>query len=515
MINEQTNTKNNGRKGVEEKGPPINDPPIPLEIVEHPITAKELNTMGRSVMSNRIAWYPEPIYPSRRAEIEQLINNLESLANATGVPELSWRCHELRARLERAVTSARKLLESLSAAELDLIDQEGKIEKERTALKNEVDDLHQQIEAAEAELKKLVKEAQETLAKAGLTCNEVSMQSISQSIEEVAPTPEEFAGALGVTIRAKKTIWEQILALPTDIAPLAIGLVVAVALGLIAGVVDLRALKEFTNPGLLGAMFVIGVTITATMAEGLATIVRIWAPSIIKRQPDFPAQLNICRKVLIAGAVIGCMFVLCETVLEGLGFLRMHSLITLAQQRMSQGAAKVQAQSEIAQTAASLYFCLGFIVTTPVILLKVGKAIMTIQEDLVGNFINENIRRWKQDKRSEITTAVVLAEECDASRSKIVQLTSRCEAVEKNIAVLVSAVIPPQITRITILEEQARGKASKFWQLFDAAVQPPDARWFRTPSNTGDITSRDNHRRLSRSRRSLKQLLRLLFGIFS
>lgn len=434
----------------------------------HPLTSRTLDILGRSAMGDSLSWYSEPIYRSRKTDIEDLIAGLERLETSTNVTAVGRDCQQLKAMLERAVTSAGKLSEALDAAESEIEDQEDELQNEREHIQAEIRNLHCQIETADTELRDTVKEALDIASKAGLCCNEVTRQGLEKSIEEAAPKAQELAGALGVPLHAPKTSWEQILSLPTEVAPWAVGPVVGIALGLIIGILQLRMLREFTSIPLIMAVFLLGVVITGTMAEGLAALVHVWVPGIIRRHPNLPAQLELSRRLLIGWLIFGCVFVLCEVTLEALGFVHVHNLIAINQLRMIGGALQVEAQTELMHVATPVYLCLGFVVSAPLVMLKVGRAIQGVQNGLVNDHISERIRRWKQDKRVEVARAVVLSEDCDMLRCKITDLVARKMAHEEKLISLIPSISASQLARITVLEEQARGKAGKFWQLFES-----------------------------------------------
>jgi hypothetical protein len=363
-------------------------------------------------------WYEPPLAPPAKEEIEKLAAWLEQ----QGYPAQAI---SLRLSYHRTVTAKEELERLVKDSVQRLKHHNQRVQQENRQLDEKIAAAEKRLQKAQEELEEARQREVESFAKAGLPRDPTALDL---SIFEQVPSLEESAGAGGFTYRPLTSPGFKLFDL---LAPVIIGFMVAVCLGTLTGLVELRDLNrlslywpKFLIVGLLGSVM---VYLFGTMASYLTQIAARYA---LEREPDQPPQKVkgwVAPAVLLVSVLVMGLVMAAEIAVEGIGIRELNTQRVAAWARVSGQAVE---QSSLTVLPLWLVLLIGTVITVPYIFSKIAKAWEECETSQRENWARHRRRQGVEERLTDEKVVAAMQAAGKALRCQAVVERLRQEIAE-------------------------------------------------------------------------------------
>ncbi len=481
----------NGSNGTH---PTVTAPPLPEAGRPEPTRqeasgaeteAREATTPSRGSMywqqnmagqGREILWYNPPLPTSqhRRDELGQMLSSFTGLLGdrSTQGWYLLWtyqsRAAAAQEEAERLEQESRTFLKAESE----------RAETERKGLDAEIARLSADRVALETALAAQQEEFAAITGRAGLIpeAGPVTVQSVEAGLQKETPTLERVAGHHGVSPAHKdtsllKTISSGIFGF---IAPLVSGFMLALCLGTLVGLVDMKALKRPELrlsdyfPFLVSAL--LGFVVVYLMGELYYTAIHALTRALEERDETkrlgvlpsrYRAALGVAVLLLTGAVVLGCA----EVAAEAMGLRALHLT------RIADLDIRGVTEHELPMF---LYVLIGLLISGPYLLYKSAKAWNHHDLNLRHAWLLHQQEEWVRDRRGQeaVQRAFHQARVLEQATARLELVKSHEEAARSRRTELNTVALSPEMrVRLDEARGAAVGEAARLHQMIEQLVE--------------------------------------------
>lgn len=429
---------------------------------------------GREVL-----WYNPPLPTSqrRREELGAMVTSFTGLLGERSPRGwfLDW---TYQSRAAAAQEEAERL-EQESRAFLKL--ETERADAERKRLEAEIARLAEERVRLENALEAQQERFAEITGRAGLIPEPgpVSVQSVEQGLQRETPTLERVAGYHGVSPAHKENGILKIITtgLFGVLAPLVSGFMLALCLGTLVGLVDLKALKRPDlrlsdySPFIVSAL--LGFVIVYLMGELYYTAIHALTRSLEERDESrrhggFPSRYRAAMGIavlLLGGAVV---LGVAEVAAEAMGLRALH-LMRIAD-------LEIRGVTE-QQLPMMLYALIGLLISGPYLLYKSAKAWNHHDLNLRHAWLLHKQEEWVRDRRGQeaVQAAFHQARVLEQTAARLELVKTHEEAARTRRTELNRVELSPEMrTRLDEARGAAVGEAARLHQMIEQLVDTRD-----------------------------------------
>ncbi len=464
----------------------------PIENSSQPKVESSHDVFWKSVPQDEVVWHlpPAMLKPDQQIdtdEASQLIDGFARLLHDQPGRALGLKWHfqtrALAASAEnRDVTAAnnrmRQEILQRSRNEMDAIDTEIRAKDE-------------QYSAAADEFASLQMELAEAMATAGLAVftDEVAAESQSEdrtiapsstrfthgvedSINELLPTPEEIAGQHGVLTAKKESTADLILSIFMQfIAPLVAGLLLAVCLGTLIGLLDMDTLLRPDGLPRVALAAALGFVIVYLMGEIVRTVMVLAAGTQehYDESPRNSPKLKASIPLTALAAAICLILATGEITAEGLGLRMLHAQEVTREMRFK-GVNTPAPQDE----PLLIYMLIGTLISGPYLLYKATHTWKSASDNMRESWLHHMQRRWEAEFRTDpnVRTALSIAHKADKSADHVAHLRQELSILRERRADLQNADLPAEAAERAVASRAAAvGEMSRMNEMIKEIVE--------------------------------------------
>ncbi|CEK12687.1 hypothetical protein [Chthonomonas calidirosea] len=387
-----------------------------------------------SGFASDMVWHVPPIglSPEERARQEALLNQLEG--HCRDFPRRFWLLRWNYWTRAVAATEEQRAVEHEVQELLEQLKAENAKEQARLAKQIEL------LREREAELRiELLQERRrfaESVGRAGLRLPDgllkqemasqggeqrpsaaVEPRKVIEALEEI-PDLDEIAGEHGVRPEEQKGFFALLLNMFMQIlAPLVAGLLLALCLGTLVGLLDLDTLLRADGLPRLGVAAALGFVIVYLMGEIYHAVVGMLSRSLeaydsAVRVPRLHKQTTIAVLCLVGALVLG----LAEVTAEGMGLRMLHHQQILREERVQD-----RRSDQDHEMPLPIYMLIGLLISGPYLLYKSTKGWSEVEEQMR--------RAWLRHQQR----AVMEARSKDPVVQELLQHAYALEGMEKTL----------------------------------------------------------------------------------
>lgn len=485
----------NGGNGVHPITPPLPETarPEPQSVT---VTTPEPGSMywqqNMAGQGREILWYnpPLPTSQKRRDELGTMVSSFTGLLGERS-PRGWYLLWTYQSRAAAAQEEAERL-EQESRAFLKA--EHERAAAERAALDAEIARLSGERARLETTLEAQQERFAEITGRAGLIpeAGPVTVQSVESGLQRETPSLERVAGHHGVSpAHIDNSLFKTIsTALFGFVAPLVSGFMLALCLGTLVGLVDLKALKRPDLrlsdyfPFIVSAL--LGFVIVYLMGELYYTAIHALTRALEERDETkrlgilpsrYRAALGVALLLLVGAAVLGCS----EIAAEAMGLRALH----LA--RIADLDIRGVVEHELPMF---LYVLIGLLISGPYLLYKSARAWNHHDLHLRHAWLLHQQEEWMRDRRGQeaVQAAFHQARVLEQATARLELLKTHEEAARTRRTELNTVELSPEMRlRLDEARGAAVGEAARMHQMIEQLVetheplQPPHARQAQQP----------------------------------
>ena len=247
----------------------------------------------------------------------------------------------------------------------------------------------------------------------------INPQVVEDALNNAVPTLQEMAGEYGVGPVGHSDMLAKILSFFMQfLAPLVAGMMLALCLGTLVGILDIDTLQRSDSAPQLVLSAALGFVIVYLMGELFHTAVATLARSLETRDPDLAAKPNVPRfrsnmGIALALLVVALGLGAAEVTAEGLGIRQLHQQQITKQNRFrgttttTGGAAGNRANASPSAAPASeelpliVYLVIGTLISGPYLAYKTAKGWGENESYLREAWLTHRQRVWLDERRAQ------------------------------------------------------------------------------------------------------------------
>lgn len=422
-----------------------------------------------------ILWYnpPLPISQRRRDELGAMVSSFTGLLG-----DRSPRGWYLLWTYQSRAAAAQEEAERLEQESRSFLKAEAeRAEAERQGLDAEITRLSGERTHLETTLETQQERFAEITARAGLIpeAGPVTVQGVETGLQKEMPSLERVAGRHGVSpAHLDHGIGKMISAgLFGVVAPLVSGFMLALCLGTLVGLVDMKALKRPDLrlsdyfPFLISAL--LGFVIVYLMGELYYTAIHALTRALEERDETrrhgalpsrYRAALGVALMLLVGAVVLGCS----EIAAEAMGLRALH----LA--RIADLDIRGVTEHELPML---LYVLIGLLISGPYLLYKSAKAWNHHDLHLRHAWLLNQQEEWVRDRRGQeaVQAAFHQARVLEQTTTRLELVKTHEEAARNRRTELNSVALSPEMrTRLDEARGAAVGEAARLHQMIEQLV---------------------------------------------
>ncbi len=483
----------NGTNGVH---PALTAPPLPEAVrpnarAEAAVTPESGSMYWQQNMAGQgreILWYNPPLPTSqrRREELDAMVSSFAGLLGDRS-PRGWFLLWTYQARAAAAQEEAERLEQE---SRTFLKTETERAEAERKGLETEIARLIGEREKLETTLEAHQEHFAEITGRAGLIpeAGPVTVQSVESGLQKEMPSLERVAGHHGVSPAHPETgIVKMISAgLFGFVAPLVSGFMLALCLGTLVGLADMKALKRPELrlsdyfPFIVAAL--LGFVIVYLMGELYYTTIHALTRALEERDATkrlgslpsrYRAALGVAVLLLVGAVVLGCS----EVAAEAMGLRALHLT------RIADLDIRGITEHELPMY---LYVLIGLLISGPYLLYKSAKAWNHHDLNLRHAWLLHQQEEWVRDRRGQeaVQAAFHRARVLEQTTARLDLVKTHEEAARSRRTELNTVALSPEMRmRLDEARGAAVGEAARLHQMIEQLVDtheplhtPPPAR---------------------------------------
>ncbi len=422
-----------------------------------------------------ILWYNPPL-PTSQARREELGTKVDALAGMLG--ERSQRGWFLNWTYESRAAAAQEESEALEReSKLWLASETQRAAPDKIRLDAEIDRLGAERKSLEKTLEGQQERFAEITGRAGLVpdAGPVTTQRMEAALQKQMPSLERVAGQHGVSpahrdAGALKQISNGIFGF---LAPLVSGFMLALCLGTLVGLVDMKALKRPElhlsdyYPFILSAL--LGFVIVYLMGELYYTAIHALTRALEERDGTrgadslpsrYRAAMGVAILLLVGAVVLGCS----EVAAEAMGLRALHLT------RIADLDIRGVTEHEL---PGILYVLIGLLISGPYLLYKSAKAWNNHDLHLRHSWLLHQQEEWMRERRGQeaVQSAFHQAHVLEQTSARLEMVKTEEEAAKTRRAELQSIALSPEMrVRLDEARGAAVGEAARLHQMIEQLV---------------------------------------------
>ncbi len=325
-----------------------------------------------------------------------------------------------------------------------------------------------------------------------LTVARISPQVVEDGLMNSVPTLQEMAGEHGVGPIHNGGPMNLILQFLMQVfAPVVAGVMLALCLGTLVGILDLDTLQRSDSAPQLALAAALGFVIVYLMGELFHTSVASLSRSLEERDAERAHLPNVPRYRRNLGVAVGLLCVACvlgvaEVTAEGLGIRQLHQQ-QIARQNRFKGTASPQPTvngrpapnsaaplPESAELPLGIYLVIGTLISGPYIGYKTAKGWGENESHLREAWLTHRQRVWLDDRRAnpDVQQAFHCAYAVEQMESNLHKTRSQLQHLEERRGEVLTAALPDAVqTRRREARAAAVGEAARLQQDIEDIVQ--------------------------------------------
>ncbi len=458
--------------------PPLPEPIAPAQpeqVMASPASDSMYWQQNMAGQGREILWYnpPLPTSQGRRGELAEMVR---SLAGTLG--ERSQRGWFLNWTFQSRAAAAQEESETLERDSRNFLKTETeRAEPEKRRLDADIARLVEERKGLEKSLEAQQEDFAEIAGRAGLVpeTGAVSIQRIEAALQRQMPSLERIAGQHGVSPAHRDTGLGKVItsALFGFLAPLVSGFMLALCLGTLVGLVDMKALKRPElhlsdyYPFILSA--VLGFVIVYLMGELYYTAIHALTRALEERDEArrpgslpsrYRAALGVAMTLLVGAVVLGCS----EIAAEAMGLRALH-LARIAD-------LEIRGVTEH-ELPGLLYALIGLLISGPYLLYKSAKAWNHHDLHLRHSWLLHQQEEWMRERRGQeaVQSAFRQAHILEQTTAHLELVKTREEEARTRRNALQTITLPPDMrVRLDEARGAAVGEAARLHQMIEQIV---------------------------------------------
>jgi hypothetical protein len=470
----------NGSNGVHAA---VTVPPLPEATRPEPqpaaVSAADPGSMywqqNMAGQGREILWYNPPLPTSqrRREELGAMVSSFTGLLGDRS-PRGWFLLWTYQSRAAAAQEEAERLEEESRAF---LKTETERAEVERQGLDAEIKRLSEDRARLETTLETQQERFAEITGRAGLIpeAGPVTVQGVEAGLQKETPSLDRVAGHHGVSpAHLEKGILKMIsVALFGGIAPLVSGFMLALCLGTLVGLVDMKALKRPDLrlsdyfPFILSAL--LGFVIVYLMGELYYTAIHALTRALEERDTTqrlgalpsrYRAALGVALLLLVGAAVLGCSEIAAEAM--GLRALHLGRIADLDIRGVTEH-----------ELPMFLYVLIGLLISGPYLLYKSARAWNHHDLNLRHSWLLHRQEEWVRDRRGQesVQQAFHQARVLEQTTARLELVKAHEEEARTRRTELNTVALSPEMrTRLDEARGAAVGEAARLHQMIEQLV---------------------------------------------
>lgn len=321
----------------------------------------------------------------------------------------------------------------------------------------------------------------------------ISPQVVEDGLMNSVPTLQEMAGEHGVGPIHNGGPMNLILQFLMQVfAPVVAGVMLALCLGTLVGILDLDTLQRSDSAPQLALAAALGFVIVYLMGELFHTSVASLSRSLEERDAERAHLPNVPRYRRNLGMAVGLLSIACvlgvaEVTAEGLGIRQLHQQ-QIARQNRFKGTAGPQTPvngrpapnataaplPESAELPLGIYLVIGTLISGPYIGYKTAKGWGENESQLREAWLTHRQRVWLDDRRAnpDVQQAFHCAYAVEQMESNLHKTRSQLQHLEERRGQALTAELPATVqTRRREARAAAVGEAARLQQDIEDIVQ--------------------------------------------
>jgi hypothetical protein len=319
----------------------------------------------------------------------------------------------------------------------------------------------------------------------GLT--DIGPHRVEEALEDAKPTLQEMAGEYGVGPVGHKDFLSTLLSFFMQfLAPLVSGLMLALCLGTLVGILDIDTLQRADGAPKLALSAALGFVIVYLMGELYQSAVGSLARSLESREqqedyhgvliPRHRGNLGLAVALVAVALVLGCA----EITAEGLGIRQLHEQQLSRQMRLSgAGGAGNPSGAPTSELPLIVFLVIGTLISGPYLAYKTARGWNEGEMHLREAWLTHRQRVWLEERRAnpDVQQAFHRAYVVQHLESSLQKLHQQLIAAEKARDAALQVELHPTLqARRQAARGAAVGEAARLQQMLEDIVdttEPP------------------------------------------
>ncbi len=450
-------------------------PTQPTDFVNRATVHGQNDLFWHSVPQDEVVWHIPPalLAPDQQVDNQEagkLIDGFAKLLNEHPGRALGLQWH-YQTRALAAAAEHREVNLANKALRQEILDQS---QRDLEAVNQTLTAKQSQYSSASDEFAQLQMSLAEAMATAGLAVftDSKSTQAASgdggdltpstrfthgveDSINELLPTTEEIAGQHGI-LRPKKegpadltvAIFMQI------IAPLVAGLLLAVCLGTLIGLLDIDTILRPDGLPRLALSAALGFVIVYLMGEVVRTVIGLAAGNQ-EQYDEAPRQsprFRFASPMTAVAAALCLILATGEITAEGLGLRMLHAQEVTREMRFKGANTPAPVDEPLV-----VYMLIGTLISGPYLLYKATHTWRDASDNMRDSWLRHMQRRWEAEFRKDpnVRNALSLAHKADKSADRVAYLQQEVAVLTERRTALQNTNLPAEATERAVASRAA------------------------------------------------------------
>ncbi len=294
---------------------------------------------------------------------------------------------------------------------------------------------------------------------------------VEDSINELMPTVDEIAGSHGVLTTKKESTASLIIGIFMQfVAPLVAGLLLAVCLGTLIGLLDIDTLLRPDGLPRVALSAALGFVIVYLMGEVVRTVM-VLAAGTQEHYDESPRKSPRLKSAVLLTAVAAtlcCVLAIGEITAEGLGLRMLHTQEVTREMRFKGTNTTMPADEPLI-----VYMLIGTLISGPYLLYKATHTWREAGDNMRDSWLQHMQRRWEAEFRKEpsVNSALSLAHRADKSADLVAQIEGEVAVLNERRASLRNADLPAEMAaRAESSRAAAVGEMNKLNEMIEGIL---------------------------------------------
>ena len=321
---------------------------------------------------------------------------------------------------------------------------------------------------------------------------QINPQVVEDALNDSVPTLQEMAGEFGVGPVGHSDVLSRILSFFMQfLAPLVAGMMLALCLGTLVGILDIDTLQRSDSAPQLVLSAALGFVIVYLMGELFHTAVATLARSMETRDPELAAKPNVPRfrsnlGIAVALLVVALALGVAEVTAEGMGIRQLHQQQITKQNRFRGTTTTPATGSNRAATPTpsaapvseelplAVYLIIGTLISGPYLAYKTAKGWGENESHLREAWLTHRQRVWLDERRAQpdVQRAFHYAYNVEQIESNLTRTRLQLQSLEDERTRALNTELPPALqARRREARAAAVGEAARLQQSLEELVE--------------------------------------------